>query len=143
MAKYQYHDEYITCVCGESFPARLETNLSDRLWDSTLFDTDLAEEQQYHCPKCNCQYNLEIRVEKQIVTTFQKVELLGQYFIDVDGDEWVSSQLGAKEQLDHVPLPDGIYLYDGKEYHVKSQNLITMWSTTDENQLNLFEVTAA
>lgn len=142
MPKYNYINNWIHCLCGEEIPAPLEDHLSDSLWMNS-FDTDLAEEEQYKCPKCACEFNLELRVEKTVVVTYQKIELIGQLVEDIDGDEWDMRQFENMTLLDKAPLPDGVYIYQDKEYLVKNQIVMSYWAVTDNDQMSLFEEIAA
>lgn len=151
MGKSTYSDDYIHCTCGTSFRAGLETRLSDELWESSSFDTDSCEEERYNCPRCGTQFNLEIRVEKTVVTTYRHLEVLGQFITNDYGSElnvmslqgsWIGERaLAPGEDSDEMVFPDGIYITGEKEYHVEDGVVVNYWGVPDENQLSLFEET--
>lgn|GEM_PF-3720942 len=142
----QYSNGHIFCSCGDSFYVGLEDRLAERLWES--YDHELSDEELYACPSCRMQFQLEIVVEKTVVTSFRKLTPLGQLMQTEDGQIGLSMLKGAAigdliqfRNMDDefVLFPDGIYVVDEKEYAVKDGIVMNYWGISDQNQMNLFE----
>lgn len=148
MAKSEYSDGAIYCTCGQSFRTRLEARLSEDLWEDGGFDNELAEEEQYSCPRCGTQFILEIRVEKTVITTHQHLEVLGRFITNNYGSElnimnlqgiWIGEPaLANGECIEEMIFPDGVYVTGEKEVHVDNGIVVDVWGISDENQLTLF-----
>ena len=142
-----YSNDYIFCPCGTSFYAHLETCLSNQLWDDS-YETELSDEETYTCPTCKMQYNLEITVEKEVVTSYRKLNALGQFIRTDDNREislsllqgaWIGELIQVKGEFDEeaIVFPDGVYVVGEKEYTMQDGIVVDYWSIPDENQLQL------
>lgn len=143
-----YKINFIHCTCGKDFYVGLENRLSDTLWEMS-FDSQLGEEEDYQCPHCKMEYQLDIQVQKTIELTHAELTTMGQSIVTDNGislslnilkGSMIGDKANYQDEFDDQPtdFPDGKYIVDAKEYTVSKGIVTNYWSTPDANQMGLF-----